>query len=99
VLDPEVVARSDGGQARPQLVSLVRGAQAVAEQAMPFRRFTEPSTRIIVNGIPGGIAWSPDGSPFAVLALTVRSGRIVLIDVLADPERLRLLHLCLVTRA
>jgi RNA polymerase sigma factor (sigma-70 family) len=98
VLDPEVVTRSDGGLARPQLVSLVRGAEAVAEQAMSFRRFTETSTRILVNGIPGGIAWSPDGSPFAVLALTVRGGRIVLIDVLADPDRLRLLDLSLVTR-
>ena len=69
--------RSDGGVARPELVSLVRGAQAVAEQAMTFRRFAETSTRVLVNGLPGGIAWSPDGSPFAVLALTVKGGRIV----------------------
>ena len=41
VLDPDVVVRSDGGLARPGLVSLVRGAQAVAEQAMSFRRFAE----------------------------------------------------------
>src|SRR3954453_20873354 len=34
VLDPDVVVRSDGGPARPGLISLVRGAQAVAEQAM-----------------------------------------------------------------
>ena len=41
VLDPDVVVRSDGGVARPGLVSLVRGAQAVAGQAMAFRRFAE----------------------------------------------------------
>src|SRR6187455_841916 len=47
VLDPDVMVRSDGGAARPELVSLVRGAEAVAEQAMSFRRFTETSTRIL----------------------------------------------------
>ena len=93
VLDPEVVVRSDGGAARPSLVSLVRGARAVAEQAMLFRRFAETATRILVNGIPGGVAWAPDGSPFAVLALTVRGGRIVAIDILADPDRLAQLDL------
>lgn len=93
VLDPEVVLRSDGGVARPGLVSLVRGAQAVAGQAMAFRRFAETSTRILVNGIPGAVAWAPDGSPFAVLAATVRGGRIVAMDVLADPDRLGRLDL------
>jgi RNA polymerase sigma factor (sigma-70 family) len=97
VLDPDVVVRSDGGTARPSLVSEVHGAEVVASQAMSFRRFTETSTRILVNGIPGGIGWSPDGSPFAVLALTVRGERIVRIDVLADPDRLSQLDLTVVT--
>ena len=96
VLDPDVVLRSDGGVARPDLSSLVRGAQAVAEQAMTFRRFVETATRILVNGIPGGVAWVPDGSPFAILALTVKGGRIVAIDVLADPNRLGKLDLTVV---
>jgi RNA polymerase sigma factor (sigma-70 family) len=96
VLDPNVVVRSDGGVARPGLMSLVRGARAVAEQAMTFRQFAETSTRVLVNGIPGGVAWAPDGSPFAVLALTVKGGRIVAIDVLADPDRLGQLDLTVV---
>jgi RNA polymerase sigma factor (sigma-70 family) len=96
VLDPEVVVRSDGGVARPGLISLVRGARAVAEQAMTFRRFVDTSTRILVNGIPGGVAWAPDGSPFAIVALTVRGGRIVAIDVLADLDRLSRLDLTVV---
>jgi RNA polymerase sigma-70 factor (ECF subfamily) len=94
VLDPEVVVRSDGGVARPGLTSVVRGAQAVAAQAMTFRRFA--ATRVLVNGLPGGVAWAPDGSPFAVVALTVRNGRIVRIDVLADPDRLGQLDLSVV---
>jgi RNA polymerase sigma factor (sigma-70 family) len=98
VLDPEVVLRSDGGMARPALTSLVRGARTVAEQAMAFRHLSATATRILVNGIPGGVAWAPDGSPFAVLAMTVKGGRIVEIDVLADPDRLGQLDLTVVAR-
>lgn len=93
VLDPDVVVRSDGGRTRPQLVAETRGAQAVAKQALSFRRFADSATRVLVNGVPGGIAWSPDGTPYAVLSLTVRGGHIVAIDVLADPERLARLDL------
>jgi len=98
VLDPEVVLRSDGGAARPDLMSFVRGAQTVATQAMAFRQFAETATRILVNGIPGGVAWAPDGRPFSVVALTVTGGRIVAIDILADPDRLAQLDLEVVAR-
>ncbi len=98
VLDPDVVLRTDGGPTRQALDSLVHGAETVASQAMSFRRFAEGSTRVLVNGIPGGVAWSPDGRPFAVLALTVRGGRIVAIDILADPDRLGRLDLAVVAR-
>jgi len=51
-----------------------------------------------VNGIPGGVAWAPDGRPFSVVALTVTGGRIVAIDILADPDRLAQLDLEVVAR-
>jgi RNA polymerase sigma factor (sigma-70 family) len=98
VLDPDVVVHADGGAGRPGLVGVTRGATAVAEQAMSFRRFGETATRVLVNGVPGGVAWSPDGTPFAVLALTVRGGKVVAIDVLADPDRLAQLDLTEVAR-
>src|SRR5262245_29903106 len=98
VLDPEVVLRSDGGMVRPALTSLVRGARTVAEQAMGFRHLSATASRILVNGIPGGVAWAPDGRPFALLAMTVKGGRIVEIDVLADPDRLGQLDLTVVAR-
>jgi RNA polymerase sigma-70 factor (ECF subfamily) len=60
---------------------------------MTFRRFGETASRVLVNGVPGGVAWSPDGSPFAVLAVTVQGGRIVRMDILADPKRLAQLDL------
>jgi RNA polymerase sigma factor (sigma-70 family) len=96
VLDPDVEVRSDWGAARVGVERLVRGAEAVAKQAMSFRRFAESGTKILVNGLPGGVAWSPDGSPFAVLAVTVKAGKIFRIDVLADPERLARLDLTMV---
>ena len=92
-LDPDVTLRSDGGTSRPGLVTLVHGAQAVATNAMTFRRVATSATRTLVNGLPGGVAWTPDGRPFAVLSFTVVGGRIVEIDVLADPERLARLDL------
>jgi RNA polymerase sigma-70 factor (ECF subfamily) len=96
VLDPEVVLRSDGGMARPALTLRIRGAQAVAERAMSYRQLAETSTRILVNGIPGGIVWAPDGSLYAVMAITVRRGRIVGLDFLTDPDRLGRLDLTVV---
>ena len=93
VLDPEVVVRADGGPARPEMTSIARGAQAVAAQAMSFRRFADTARRVLVNGLPGAVAWLPDGSPFALVTTTIRGGRIVEIDVLADPDRLARLDL------
>lgn len=93
VLDPDVVVRSDGGVVRADLTSLVRGARAVAAQAMSFRTIAATATRVLVNGAPGAVAWAPDGRPFSVLAATVRGGRIVEIDVLVDPDRLERLGL------
>ena len=93
VLDPNVILRSDGGATRPRLVSVLRGAEAVASGAMAYRQFGETATRALVNGIPGAVAWTPDGRPFAVGSLTVAGGRIVSIDILADPERLSRLDL------
>jgi len=97
ILDPDVVVRSDGGAARLGLTQVTRGARAVAAQAMSFRRFGDTATRVLVNGVPGGIARSPDGTPFAVMATTVRGGRIVSIDILADPDRLARLDLDLLS--
>jgi RNA polymerase sigma-70 factor (ECF subfamily) len=93
VLDPDIVVRSDGGRGRPGFVGVVRGAEEVAARALTFRRFADSARRALVNGVPGGVVWAPDGNPLAVMACTVRGGRIVEMDVLADPERLAQLDL------
>jgi RNA polymerase sigma-70 factor, ECF subfamily len=40
-----------------------------------------------------GVIVTPHGRPFSVMAFTVRHGKIIEIDTLADPERLRKLDL------
>ena len=46
-----------------------------------------------VNGRPGVISWSADGTPLAVLAFTVSDGRITEITALVDPAELALMGL------
>jgi RNA polymerase sigma-70 factor (ECF subfamily) len=46
----------------------------------------------VVNGAAGVVTFR-NGEPFSVGAFTVRGGRIVEIDFLADPERLNQLDL------
>jgi RNA polymerase sigma-70 factor (ECF subfamily) len=64
----------------------------VAGQVLSFARFARFARPVLVNGTPGLIA-APDGQPISVLGVTIRGGKIVEIDVLADPERLRRLDL------
>jgi RNA polymerase sigma-70 factor (ECF subfamily) len=47
---------------------------------------------VLVNGTVGVVV-TPHGRPLSVMAFTVRNGKIVEIDALVDPERLRQLDL------
>jgi RNA polymerase sigma factor (sigma-70 family) len=92
VLDPDVVLRADQGRVPGRRWVVLRGARAVAEQAFSFA-WRAPLTRpALVNGAAGAVGGTAD-RPFAVMGFTVRGGRIVEIDILADPERLRQLDL------
>jgi RNA polymerase sigma factor (sigma-70 family) len=90
-LDPEVVLHADsGGDAGA--VTVLRGAAAVAEGALAFSgraRFARP---VLVNGA-AGVLVAAHGRPLAVMGFTVAGGRIVEVDVIADPDRLRHLDL------
>ncbi|MGR4879475.1 sigma-70 family RNA polymerase sigma factor [Streptomyces sp. LARHCF249] len=93
VLDPEIVARSDGGTLLPSV--LRRGAAEVASQAIAFARFAEAAHPVLVNGIPGVVSLS-QGRPLSVMGFTVRDGRITALDILTDPERLARLDLSVI---
>jgi RNA polymerase sigma factor (sigma-70 family) len=90
VLDPDVVLRADLGAEGGSRE--VRGARAVAGQALFYSRLGLVMRPALVNGAAGAVAIL-DGQPFSVGAITVRGGKIVEMDLLADPERLRLLDL------
>jgi RNA polymerase sigma factor (sigma-70 family) len=90
VLDPDVVVRADFGPAGGS--QEVRGAEAVAGQALGYAQMGLDMRPALINGVAGAVAFL-HGQPFSVAAVTVRNGKIVELDFLADQERLRLLDL------
>ena len=88
VLHPDVVLRSDGGAGRPSATALVRGAREVAGRALTYARLSPWVRPALVNGA-AGVVVAPRGRLFAVMGFTVVDGRIVAIDSLGDPDRLR----------
>ena len=92
VLDPDIVLRVDGGTALAEASARVRGAAAVAGQALMFDQPAAAVAAVLVNGAVGALV-AVGGQPFAVMAFTVSGGRIAEIDILADPERLLRLNL------
>jgi RNA polymerase sigma-70 factor (ECF subfamily) len=89
VLDPDVVLRQDFGRGKTKEV---RGAEAVAGQAQMYSRRGLVVHHALVNGAVGIVA-THKGRPFSVGGITVRDGKIVEMDWLADPERLAQLDL------
>jgi RNA polymerase sigma-70 factor (ECF subfamily) len=67
--------------------NLVRGAVAVASQAARYRAPGLQARYALVNDGPGIVA-TIDGRLSAVLAFTVSDGRVIEVDILADPQRL-----------
>ena len=87
VLDPDVVVRADFGP-KAGGTRETRGAEAVAGQARAFSQIGLVIRPALINGVPGGVSLR-DGQIFSVGAFTVRGGKIVALDFLVDPERLR----------
>jgi RNA polymerase sigma-70 factor, ECF subfamily len=93
VLDPDVVLRADRA-VPPDAATEVRGARAVAARARTFSRLAEFAQPALVNGA-AGLVVTRHGRPFSVMGFTVKSGKIVEIDILADPVRLAQLDLAI----
>ena len=98
LLDPKVVLHADGAtvqlaasresQGAPKLAPEVRGARAVAKAFSGRAQFARPA---LVDGAVGAV-WAPGGRPRVVFGFSIRRGRIVQIDILADPARLEQLN-------
>jgi RNA polymerase sigma-70 factor, ECF subfamily len=92
VLDPDAVLHSDGGAARPMSTTLVRGSHEIASRALRLARLAPHVRPALINGAAGVVVAS-ERRVFSVMAFTVAHGKVVAIDVLADPDRLRELDL------
>jgi RNA polymerase sigma-70 factor, ECF subfamily len=91
VLDPDVVFRIDTGPRGDQ--KPVVGAAAVARRVLARGSRLAPHARpAIVNGNAGVIV-VPDERPFAVVGFSIENGKIVEIDLIADPAKLAHLEL------
>jgi hypothetical protein len=93
VLDPGVVLRIDAGATRPAASMVIHGAAAVAKQAHIGLRalFAGPVMHLrpaLVNGAAGVVVTLGE-EPMTVMGFTVAGGRIVEIDAIAEPERVR----------
>jgi RNA polymerase sigma factor (sigma-70 family) len=88
VLDPDVVLHGDLGPSRPGGRFEVRGVEAVSKQARTYARLDLEVRPALVNGAAGIVTFR-DGEPFSIGAFTVKGRRIVEMDFLADPERVR----------
>ncbi len=92
LLDPDAVVRADLGAVPVGASRVIRGATAVATQALGYAQLGLLVQPALINGVAGAVS-TRDGEPFSVGAFTVRGGKIVALDILADPARLRQLDL------
>ena len=94
LLDPDVVFRADGAAVKAGIKAGIsaesRGATAVAGI---FSRLGGNSAQLaLINGAPGSV-WAPGGRPRAAFAFTIAHGKVVALEMVVDPERLRQLDL------
>jgi RNA polymerase sigma-70 factor (ECF subfamily) len=95
VLDPDVVRRVDAGATFPGVPPVLRGARAVASGALAFQKLDIVSRRALVNGGPGVVSFAGE-KPVSVVGFTITQGKIVEMNILVDPERVRQLDLSVV---
>jgi len=95
LLDSDVTLTADAAAAPSGHPATLHGADAVARGAVLASGRAGESRLALVDGSVG-IVFAPAGHLRVVLAFTVsQARRITAIDVIADPERLRELHLAL----
>jgi RNA polymerase sigma-70 factor (ECF subfamily) len=88
LLDPDVVLRADTGEVASGLSKLVRGAAVVAGQAAMFSKGAPTAQLAFVNGRIG-LVGLPDGEVATVMEFTIKNGKIVELNILANRARLR----------
>jgi RNA polymerase sigma factor (sigma-70 family) len=93
LLDPNVVLRIDAGTRRPAASMVLNGREAVAKQALSGLQtvLARPVVHLrpaLVNGT-AGVLVAAGRQQVTVIGFTIVEGKIVEIDAIADPERVR----------
>ncbi len=91
LLDPDVVMRSDGGGRVNAARKPIVGADRVGRSLLALARkgmSTSQVEIVDVNGAPGLLVTEASGI-LTVTAFTIDDGRIVALDVVRNPEKLR----------
>jgi RNA polymerase sigma factor (sigma-70 family) len=89
MLDPDAVLRADHAAVQLGVSKEIRGAAAVAGR---FAGGARAARLALVDGAAGAV-WASGGQPRVVFSFTITDGKVVAIDLLADPERLAQLDL------
>ena len=92
VLDPDVVSRIDAGAGSLLPSGVLHGAETVARQTLSIASIAAPKHPVLVNGA-AGVVITLRGQPVAVMGFTVSGGKIVEMNSIVDPERIRRLDL------
>jgi RNA polymerase sigma-70 factor (ECF subfamily) len=93
VLDPDAVLRADGGGKAFAAGKPLHGADRIARALLGLRRAAlrrgqQRAGRLArVNGAPGVVIVEADGA--SVVSLTIDAGRIIAVDIVRNPEKLR----------
>ena len=81
LLDPDVVVRADQAAVQTGAMAEIRGAMDVAKSFSGRAKFAQIA---LLDGDVGAV-WAPGGRPRVVFGFTIEGGKIVSIDLLADP--------------
>ena len=85
LLDPDVVLRTDGFAAGP---AVLRGAATVSSAVVAGASPHAELHHVLINGA-AGVLITLRGRPAALMAFTVAGGKIVAVDGITDPRRVR----------
>ncbi len=101
LLDPDVVLRSDPVAVRTAATRRERGAPALQDEirgrdavARVFAGRAGVAQAALIDGAPGAV-WAHDGRTRAAFVMRFKDGRIVEMEVVYDPRRLRTLDIVL----
>ncbi|MFI6392813.1 sigma-70 family RNA polymerase sigma factor [Nonomuraea sp. NPDC050547] len=89
LLDPDVVLHADRAAVLTGASGRLRGASAVAGT---FRGRAQGARLALIDGAAGAV-WSAGGQPRVAFDFTITGRRITEINLIADPDHLRELHL------